>query len=97
MADDTKTATTVVQDAIDRGVATAEEVHKSLANLPFEALEGSALLRGPAREVKRVHDRTVGAIYSLIRRTNQQVGTLASGFLDALDKRRRTRAETNGC
>jgi len=96
MAGDTKAATTVVQDAIDRGVMTVEEAHKSLANLPFQVLEGSSLLRRPVREVKRVHDRSIGALYALIRRTNQQVGTLASRLLDAFDKRRRPRAEANG-
>ena len=97
MAGDTKAANTAVQDAINRGVVTVESTHKSLANLPFQVLEATRLLRGPARKVKRVHDRTIGALYALIRRTNQQAGTLASGLLEALDKRRRPRARASGC
>jgi len=96
MAGDKKAATTLVQDAIDKGVTTVEDLHKSLADLPFKVLEASELLRGPAKEVRRLQDQTIKAVYGLIRRVNQQVGSLASELLEGLDKRRRTRVEADG-
>ena len=83
----------VIQDAIDKGATRVEKIHKSIADLPLKMLEESELLRGPAREVRRVQDHTIGAIYDVIRGINQQVGTLASELLREAGKRRAARAE----
>jgi predicted DNA-binding protein len=77
-----------VEEAIEKGATTVEDVHKSIADLPLKILEESELLRGSAKEVRRVQDHTIGAIYDLIRHINQQVGTLASELLDKAGKRR---------
>jgi len=80
----------LVQDAIDKGATTVEEIHKSIADLPLRILEESELLKEPAKEVRRVQDHTIGAIYDLIREINQQVGTLASTLLaEAAERERR--------
>jgi hypothetical protein len=84
-----------IQDAVDKGATTVEEVHKSIADLPLKILEESELLRGPAKEVKRVQDHTIGAIYDLIRGINKRVGTLASELLTEAAKRRGARADTD--
>jgi hypothetical protein len=84
-----------IQDAIDKGATTVEEIHKSIADLPLKMLEESELLRGPAKEVRRVQDHTIGAIYDVIRRINEQVGTLASELLREAAKRRGERAEAS--
>jgi hypothetical protein len=76
-----KTLPKLIQEAIDKGATTVEEIHKSIVDLPLKMLEESDLLRGPAKEVRRVQDRTIGAIYDVIREVNQQVGTLASELL----------------
>ncbi len=77
-----------VEEAIEKGATTVEDVHKSIADLPLKILEESELLRGPAKEVRRVQDHTIGAIYDLIRHINQQIGTLASDLLEKAAKRR---------
>jgi len=77
-----------IQDAIDRGATTVEDIHKSMADLPLKILEESELLRGPAKEVRRIQDRTIGAVYDVIRGINEQVGTLASELLAEAAKRR---------
>jgi hypothetical protein len=82
-----------IQDAIDRGATTVEEIHKSIADLPLKILEESELLKGTAREAQRVQDHTIGKIYDVIRGINQQVGSLASTLLAEAAKRRGTRAE----
>ena len=78
---DRKTLVRFIQDAIDNGATTVEEIHKSIADLPLKILEESELLREPAKEVMRVQDHTLGAIYDLIRDINEKVGGLASELL----------------
>lgn len=96
MARDKKAATTLVQDAIDTGVTTVEDFHTLLADFPFKVLEESALLGGPAKEVRRLQDRTIKAFYGLIRQANQQVGRFASQLLEGSEERRGTRMEAAG-
>jgi hypothetical protein len=91
--DDRKALAKFIQDAIDKGATTVEEVHKSIADLPLKMLEESELLREPAKEVKRVQDHTIGAIYDLIRDINKRVGTLASELLTEAAKHRDARAK----
>ena len=87
-----KTLPRLIQEAIDKGATTVEDIHKAIADLPLKMLEESDLLRGPAKEVKRVQDHTIGAIYDVIREVNQQVGTLASELLAEAAARRAARA-----
>ena len=93
MTTDRKGLTRLVQEAIDRGATTVEEIHKSIADLPLKILEESELLREPAKEAKRLQDRTLGAIYHAIRDINEQVGTYASDLLEEAAKRRVARKE----
>jgi hypothetical protein len=93
MSGDRKTLVRFIQDAIDKGATTVEEVHKSIADLPLRILEESDLLRESAKEVKRVQDHTLGAIYRTIREVNEQVGTYASELLADAAKRRAARNE----
>jgi hypothetical protein len=92
-SDERKALAKFIEDAIDKGATTVEEIHKAIADLPLKVLEESELLRGPAKEVMRVQDHTIGAIYDLIRDINKRVGTLASGLLTEAAKRRGARAE----
>ena len=84
-----------ILDAIDEGATTVEKIHKSIADLPLKILEESELLRGPAKEVRRVQDNTIGAVYDVIRGINQRVGTLGSKLLNEAAKRRGARAEAS--
>ncbi|HLK10730.1 MAG TPA: hypothetical protein VKW76_05080 [Candidatus Binatia bacterium] len=85
-----KTLIRFVQDAIDRGATTVEEVHKAIADLPLRILEDTDLLREPAKEARRLQDQTLGKIYGVIRQVNEQVATYAEELL-AEAKRRGTR------
>lgn len=71
----------LVEEAIDRGATTAEDIHKSIADLPLKILEEIEVLRKPVREVRRVQDRSIGAVYDLIRQINERVAKLASDML----------------
>ena len=87
-----KTLTTLIQQEIDKGATTVEEIHKAIADLPLKMLEGSDLLKDSAKEVRRVQDHTIGAIYDVIREVNQQVGTFAEELLAEAAKHRPARA-----
>src|SRR4029434_6186642 len=87
-----KTLAGLIEDAIDTGATTVEDIHKSIADLPLKVLEESDVLRGPAKEVRRVQDHTIGAIYDLIRGINERVATLASELLAEASRRRGARA-----
>jgi hypothetical protein len=82
-----KTLTKLIEDSIDKGATTVEEIHKSIADLPLKVLQDTDLLRGPAKEVKRVQDHTIGAIYDVIRDVNEKVGRFASEMLAETSKR----------
>jgi hypothetical protein len=91
---DRKKLIRLIQDAIDKGATTAEEVHKSIADLPLRILEESEFLREPAREAKRVQDHTLGAIYDAIREINEKVGAYATDLLVDAGKHRPVRSGT---
>jgi hypothetical protein len=76
-----KTLTRLVQDEIDKGATTVEEIHKAIADLPLKFLEDNDLLKEQAKKVRRVQDHTIGAIYDVIREVNEKVGTFASELL----------------
>ena len=87
-----KTLTTLIQQEIDKGATTVEEIHKAIADLPLKVLEEIELLKGPAKEVRRVQDHTLGAIYDLIRDVNRQVGRFAEELLAEAGKQQPARA-----
>ena len=76
-----------IQDAIDEGATTVEEIHKSIASLPLRILEENDLLPETTKKVRRLQDHTIGAIYDVIREVNEKVGTLASDLLAERAKR----------
>lgn len=84
-----KSVTRSIQDAIDEGARTAEEIHKSIAELPLKILEESDALRRSAREVRRVQARAIGAVYDLVRKINRDVGSVASDVLAEASAARR--------
>lgn len=81
----------LIQDSIDKGATTVEEIHKAIGDLPLKILEGSARLKGPAKEVRDLRDHTISAMYDLIRKINEEVGSLASERLAEAAKRRAAR------
>ena len=73
----------LIQEAVDKGANTVEEIHKSIADLPLKMLEEIEVLKKPVKEVRRVQDRSIGAVYDLIREINAQIRKLAAEILRA--------------
>jgi hypothetical protein len=72
----------LVEETVDKSATTIEEIHKSIADLPLKLLEESELLRKPAREVRRLQDRAIGAIYDVVRDANRRVAKLVSDLIE---------------
>ncbi len=71
----------LVEDIIDKGANTAEEINRAILDLPVTMLE-SLGLGDTAEHVKKVQDSSIGAIYKLIRDINHKVADLAEDLLD---------------
>ena len=71
----------LVQQAIDDGADTVEEIHKSIATMPLDVLERLDLFKETVKDVRKVQDTSIGAIYDLIHKVNREVGKLAQELL----------------
>lgn len=83
---DVKRLADLVQEAVDDGANTVEEIHKSIADLPLEVLERVDVFKETVRDVRRVQDTSIGAIYDVIRRVNREVTGLARDIVKATSK-----------
>lgn len=75
----------IVQQAIERGATSVQQIHDYVSNLPFEALDRAGLLDERARALRDRHQRTVGMVYDAIRRINREVGQLISDQIENLE------------
>jgi hypothetical protein len=80
-----------VQQAIERGADTAESIHKQAARLPLVPFEGIDALEGALADVRRIQERSIGALYDLVRSVSQELGRLAARFLVEAEPRPRAR------
>ena len=71
----------MVQQTIEQAATTAEEIQKAVADLPLQLLEDNGLLVRPVREIRRTQERTIGAIYDLVRRINRRMGAFVADLL----------------
>lgn len=78
----------LVRKAVDDGAGTAEEIHKSIADLPLDVLQRLDVLQETVKDVKRIQDNTIGAVYDAIRRINQEVNQLAHELLGRSARRK---------
>ena len=67
-----------IQEAVDRGATSVEQIHQHIAALPFEALEKSGLLEDDKLKLREKQRRSIGMVYDAIRRINREIGQLIS-------------------
>lgn len=77
----------IVQKAIDDGATTVEQVHLSIASMPFDVLENIDVLHKPVNKARDIHDQTVGNIYETIRLLNDRAGEMARNLFRAGNKK----------
>jgi hypothetical protein len=75
----------LVEKAIEDGATTVEQVHRSIASMPFDMLEKIDALQKPVGKAREIHDQTVGNIYETIRLINERAGEIARGLLKGKD------------
>jgi uncharacterized hydantoinase/oxoprolinase family protein len=98
MASRIKSLKDAVQQAIDNGAKSVEEVYMRIARLPFDQLERIAALEGIVKKARGVHDQSIGRLYDTIREINKRVGRLADqalARLGVIPARRRRRAKVS--
>jgi hypothetical protein len=71
----------LVQQAVDDGANSVEEVHRSIASLPLDVLERLDLFTETVKDVRKVQDTSIGAIYDLIHKVNREAAKLATELL----------------
>jgi len=76
-----------VQNAIDKGATSVEEVHKKIAGLPLDYIAEIAPLQEQAEQVKALQDNTIGSIYETIRLVNEKGGKYAEELLSKVPEK----------
>ncbi|MBT3983882.1 MAG: hypothetical protein HOE90_21175 [Bacteriovoracaceae bacterium] len=76
----------LVQEAVDKGATTVEEVHKAIASLPLDVLSTIDGLEKPAKSIKDIQEITIGGVYDIIRNVNGKVSQIATEIIDKIDK-----------
>lgn len=76
----------LVEEAVDNGATTVEEIHRAVAAAPLEILGQVEPLAEVASSAQDLTSRSIGAIYDTIRRVNEEVGVLAEQVLAAKDQ-----------
>ncbi len=75
----------MVRELIDKGASSVEDIHKNIADMPFDTLEKVLPLESTTKSVRKVHDNTVGGVYDIIRKVNSEVSRLAGEMLDKVE------------
>ena len=75
----------LIQEAVDKGAPSVEQVHQYIAALPFEALEKTGLMQDDKLQLRDKQRRTIGMVYDAIRSINRQVGQLISDQFENLE------------
>ena len=73
-----------VQEAIDNGARSAEEVYLRISRMPFDQLEKVAALEGIVGRARGAHDQSIARITEVIRALNKRIGKLADQALKRL-------------
>ena len=71
----------LVQREIDDGATSVEEIHKAIANLPLDILDRLDVFEDTAKGARKVQEASIGAMYDVIRKVNDEVGRLAKELL----------------
>ncbi len=74
-----------VQDAIDNGATTVQQVHERIAAMPFDQLEKIAAIEGVVSKARGLSDQSIGRVYDAVRAINAKVGELADSALNRVE------------
>lgn len=75
----------LIQQAVDRGATSVEQIHQYIADLPFETLERVGVLKPEHQSLRDKHQRSIGMVYDAIRNINNEIGELISDQFELLE------------
>ena len=75
-----------VQEAIENGATSVEQVHQYIAALPFETLEKLGFFEESAGRLKNKQAETIGIAYDAVRSINRQIGQLFSDIFGQIEE-----------
>ena len=81
MKSDKQKLSKLIEEAVDKGATTAEEITRSIAELPISILESLGFGEKPSQEVRQIQDTTIGAIYDMVRDINHNIADLADDVI----------------
>jgi len=70
-----------IEETIDRTATSVEEVHKSIAAIPLDVMRSTGFFEQTADDVSSVQERSISAVYDVVRDVNRRVVGLASDLL----------------
>jgi hypothetical protein len=73
----------MVQQAINSGASTVEDVHKKIAAMPLQALKNVEGMGPIGQSAEDMTNLTIGTVYDTIRQVNDQVHEVAKQMLAA--------------
>lgn len=74
-----------VQEAVDNGATSVEQVHQYIAALPFETLEKLGFFEEHASNLKGKQADTIGIAYDAVRAINKQVGQIFTDIFGQIE------------
>jgi uncharacterized NAD-dependent epimerase/dehydratase family protein len=81
-----------IREAVDRGADVAESIHRKAAELPLAPFEGVEPLEGALKDVQRMQERAIRAIYDLVRDVNHELVRLAQESFSEVQRQAKRRA-----
>ena len=75
----------LIEDIIEEGANSAEDIHRAVLDLPVTMLENLGL-KSTSKNMKKVQDSSIGAVYKLIHEINHEVASLATRLLEKHEK-----------
>lgn len=79
--DDQRNLTELIENAVNQGATSVEQIHRDIADLPLGVLERLGLFERTAEDVRSIQDASIGAVYGLIRDVTHEVTKLAGELL----------------
>ena len=70
-----------IQETVDRTATSIEEIHKSIAEIPLDVMRSTGHFEQTAADIGDVQERSIGALYDVVRDVNRRVVGLAADLL----------------
>jgi len=63
-----------INEVVGKSLNGTEKIHKSISNVPFDALETIDPIKSKVKIARNVHDTVVDSVYNTIRKVTNDIG-----------------------